>query len=334
MCAVFKKEGGFVLVATLWFLATITIVAAYFADQVGKSVESSARSQRMTGALQSMASTRAEAFFHFATDGFSQWGLGLDPTRSIALDDRPYLGTAQDVIQFQDNRGLLNLNFPDYALLGRLLLTFGVPAEKHPALFDALADYTDIDNLRRLNGAEAPEYEAVKLPPPANDWLYSPHQLKAVYGWHLLNDLWDENRFLPLLTTARIYGFNPNTAPREILFALAGSESVSLVEEILALRKSNPILAREKASALTRARSMDSERIVVIPAESIRMTQRSPDLPWAIEINITLTPVREDMPWHIDYFAKTHVKSKTSDEDAIPRLPPPFSVSATALGAP
>ena len=328
-----KKQGGFVLVATLWFLATITIVAAYFADRVGKSVESAVQSQRMAEGLVEMANTRAEAVFHFATDGFSQWGLGADPGTAIALDDRPYRGGGKDIISLQDNRGLLNLNFPDRFLLGQLLTGFGVPPAKHPALFDALADYTDIDNLRRLNGAEAPEYEAAKLPPPANEWLYSPHQLKSVYGWHDLDNLWNDGRFMPLLTTSRIVGFNPNTAPREILIALAGKDNKPLAEDILLQRKSNPALAVEKALALVRALSLDSDSVFIFPSNSVRITQTSEAVPWALEVNITLTPMSESSPWHSDYYAKTRVKARASDEIAAPPRLPELFVPASGADA-
>lgn len=329
-----RKDAGFVLVATLWFLAAIAVVAAFFAGQIGGAVESAFQSRRMTDAMVEMAGTRAEAFFHLATDGFREWGLGLDPRSAIALDDRPYRGIGSDVIRLQDDRGLLNLNFPDQFLFRQLLSDFGVPAEKHSALFDAVADFTDIDNLRRLNGAEAPEYRAVNLPPPPNDWMYSPHQLKSIYGWHQLSNLWNDGSFLPLLTTSRVLGFNPNTAPREILLAAGGRDNVQLIEEILRLRKSDLILASKKTSALLLSRAINSENIFNFPGDSIRVTQQSPSLPWALEINVTLTPMREFAPWHIDYYAKIRVKSKTSDEISISRFPSVGSISATAAGAP
>ena len=328
------NQHGFVLVATLWFLAAITIVAAYFADRVGKSVESAAQSRRMTEAMVQMAGTRADTLFHFATDGFSNWGLGFDPVSAIALDDRPYRGVGKDVVRIQDTRGLLSLNFPDQLLLGRLLSSFGVPGEKHAALFDALADFTDTDNFRRLNGAEAPEYAAAGLPPPPNEWLYSPYQLKSVYGWHLLSDLWNDGRFLSLLTTSRISGFNPNTAPRDILIALVGKENHQLVDEVIRLRKSNRMLASEKIFALVRTYSVESENVLTFPSNSIRIMQQSPDLPWAQEITLTLTPTLESSPWHIDYYARRSVSAITVDGINIPRLSSELSNPENAIGPP
>ena len=321
MRASLRKQGGFVLVATLWFLATITIVAAYFADRVGKSVESAVQSQCMAEGMVDMASTRAEAIFHVATDGFSQWGLGLDSRYAVALDDRPYLGVGKDVIRLQDNRGLLNINFPDQLLLGQLLSSFGVPADKHAALFDALADYVDSDNLRRLNGAEAPEYEAVKLPPPPNELMYLPHQLKSVYGWHELTNLWNDGRFLPLLTTSHVFGFNPDTAPAEILTALAGKDNIPLTQEILRLRRTNQLLAAEKTLALITARSLNRDNVSMYPSNSIRITQQSEAVPWAFEISLMLTPMLDSSPWRVDYYAKTRVKPRNPEEVAVP-LPP------------
>lgn len=325
------SQSGFVLVFTLGFLAVLTIAVTYFSERVAKGVEGAVQSQRQVSALVEMASTRAEFLYYFATGGFSPLGLGVAPETVISLDNRPYRGVGTDLIRLQDNRGLLNLNFPDLLLLQRLLLSRGVPAEKHPALFDALKDYSDIDDFRRLNGAEKEEYRAANLPPPPNEWLTTPLQLQSVYGWSELAELWRTGNFMSLFSVARQSGFNPATAPRELLVALSGIENKALIDEIISLRYTNPVLANAKAFALLAIQQADNDNLVTFPGNSIRITQSSPDIPWAIQTNITLTTFQDVAPWHIDYYAKVPSESKSSDENTIPRLPrPPSGVVARA----
>lgn len=104
------------------------------------------------------------------------------PASALALDDRPYRTLGDTLVQVQDNRGLLNLNVVDDERLGRFLGVLGVPPERRSALIDALRDYGDEDNLKRLNGAEVAEYAAAGLPPPRNAKLVTPLEARRIYG--------------------------------------------------------------------------------------------------------------------------------------------------------
>ena len=150
----------------------------------------------------------------------------------------------------QDNRGLLNVNFVEQNMMSRLLGQLGVPIEKRDVMMDTLLDYIDTDDLRRLNGAELAEYTALDLPPPPNHWLASPYQLKNILGWRDQPELWGNQRLLMLVTTSRISGFNPNTAPLEVLASLPGS-SHEVAAAILGKRNETPLHSLSQVDGLT-----------------------------------------------------------------------------------
>ena len=312
------RQRGFILAATLWILAIITIAAAYFAERVTRSLALAQQKQDTAEQLVAFANTRADILFRLGTTPFSFHGLGGPP--AIALDDRPYRGAGGDLVRLQDNRGLLNLNFPDPELMSRFLGQLGVPIEKRDAMIDTLRDYTDIDDLRRLNGAEAAEYAALNLPPPPNEWLASPYQLKNIIGWRDQPGLWENQRLLRLVTTSRISGFNPNTAPLEILASLPGSNR-EIATAIVKARNANPLVTIGQLPGLAAGARLDPEFFLFFPADSIGITQQHPKLPWAVQYCLTLTPQSENAPWRVEYYVKTALPYVVENEDKISSLP-------------
>lgn len=315
-----RREQGFVLVTTLWVLAAITLGAAFFAEQVDRARQLARDAQEAAQALTDMENTRAEVLFRLATMDLSIHGLGPDPALSLRLDDRAYRGTGGDVVSLQDQRGLINLNFADREVLARVIGRFGVAAEHRDSLLDALQDFIDLDEFRRLNGAEARQYEERGLPPPMNDWLLAPQQLRAVLGWREQEGLWRSPRFLQLVTTAPVGVFNPNTAPAEVLASLPGS-SDEIAELVVRQRRLSPMVSWTMLGELTGQQPRDLESVSWTPGDSIRVTQRARRIPWMLQYSVTLTPASPSAPWQIDYHAKSAAAVPTQDESQLPPLP-------------
>jgi general secretion pathway protein K len=323
------NQRGFVLVATLWILAIITIGASYFAERVGKTLALAQRSQQATEALLDFSNTRAEILFRLATDRFSVYGLGQTQLSAIALDNRPYRGSGQDILRLQDSRGLINLNYVQPEWLLRLLGRMGVPAEKRGVLLDTLLDYIDTDDLRHLNGAEAAEYRALGLPPPPNDWLISPYQLQHIIGWRDQEALWKDQKLVDLVTTAGGIGFNPNTAPQDVLAVLPGI-SPEIAERLVKTRTIAPFSNETQVIAVVGPAVFDSESLNFYPGNSFRLRQESDKLPWALQYQISLTLQAGQAPWRIDYYMKTVVTTWPPDAKAIPSLPARIALPAAA----
>lgn len=328
-----SRQQGFVLALTLWILAIITIVAGYFAEKIARDLELARQAQQNIQVMQGLADARAEILFRLATQPISMYGLGRGPKDSVSLDDRLYRSSEGTLLRLQDNRGLYNLNItmsPDR--MARLLGVLGVSSERQGGLIDTLLDYTDEDDLRRLNGAEKREYEAQGLPLPRNDRLVTPHEARRIFGWRDEQSLWEKDRLVRLTTTSTSVGLNPNTAPWEVLATLPGV-TAEVAKTIIAQRQVQPFTSGEQIAELSGIPvQMFDLQLSVLPSRSVRITQTAPGLPWAIQYNVTLTPNANEGPWRIDYHYQTGLTTQDESLAKIPELPEvsPLPASATS----
>ncbi|HET9579613.1 MAG TPA: type II secretion system protein GspK [Usitatibacter sp.] len=313
-------QGGFVLATTVWLLAAIVIGAAFFAERVQRSRDLTRQHRQMAQSLIVTESTRSEVLFRLATTDVSIYGLG-PPGQAIALDDRAYKGTGDDSVRLQDERGLLNVNFPDSGMMSQLLGQFGVPPDRRDPLIDTLRDYTDVDDFRRLNGAEAKQYEEQGLPPPPNDWLTTPYELRNIIGWRDQPGLWKTPRFLQVVSAARLGVFNPNTAPAEVLASLPGS-NMEIAARLIQQRNLAPLTSWQPIADLTGFMPADQESIAWTPAEHVRITQKARGLPWMLQFSVSLTPTSAVAPWRIDYYVRGAIDVPLENEKDIASLPP------------
>lgn len=311
---------GFVLVATLWILAAIALGAAFFAERVAQSRRLAQQSLEISQALTEIESTRAEILFRLSTTRFSVHGVGESPTNAMWLDDSPYRGTGEDIVRLQDHRGLVNLNRPDAGLLFRLLGQFGVPIEYRDRMLDTLLDYTDADDLHRLNGAESREYAGLGLPAPPNDWLSSPYQARNIIGWRDREELWKDGRFLRVVMASRVSIFNPNTAPREVIASQPGS-SLEIADIVMKERRNAPLATLNLLAALTGQSLANIEDYSLTPGNSVRITLYRKGMPWMFVYGITFTPTSELWPWRVDYHARTPLPYVHADDIEFPSLP-------------
>lgn len=332
-----SQQKGFVLVLTLWVLVIVAIAAGYFAERVARSVELAQQSRQNTHTIIDMAATRAELLYRLSSSTMTEYGLGRGST-AIYLDNRPYRGEGNTRVQIQDSRGLLNLNLTDDGRLNRFLGLLGIEAEQRGHLIDTLRDYTDADNLHRLNGAESDEYRAQNLPPPANRDLLSPWQAKRIIGWRTAPQLWQNNRLVDLTTTSQSMGINPNTAPAEVLATLPGVTE-DMAKIILGQRQLLPFTHEGQITQLTSVplNLPMGMGIIVIPSDTLRITQSSQELPWAIQYTIKLTPNSPSAPWRTDYYSRVAVAQRDkapADSTALPArsIVPPDKLPAFLLG--
>jgi general secretion pathway protein K len=118
-----------------------------------------------------------------------------------------------------DESGKIDLNAASDALLKNLFQTAaGVDADTAARLVDAIGDWKDADEVRRPQGAEAPEYQAAGLSyKPANAPFETVAELQRVLGMTpaLYAAVADS-----LTVFSRQPGVNPAYASRTILLAL------------------------------------------------------------------------------------------------------------------
>ena len=82
----------------------------------------------------------------------------------------------------QDAAGLLDINAADPGHLAALLIAAGATQERAAQLADSIADWRDVDDVRRLHGAETRDYADAALAPPGNRPFATEDEILAVLG--------------------------------------------------------------------------------------------------------------------------------------------------------
>ena len=319
-------QKGFVLVLTLWILVIVAIAAGYFSERVGLSVELAQQSRQNTTAMIDMAGSRAEILYRLGTSSMTEYGLGRGST-AVSLDDRLYKGLGSTVVRIQDSRGLLNLNLTDDDRMHRFLGLLGIAAERRGTLIDTLRDYTQSARTHRLNGAGDEDYAALGLTLPSHRDLVTPWEAKRIIGWRDAPQLWDQDRLVNLTTTSQSLGINPNTAPAEVLATLPGVTQ-EIAQAILMRRKIAPFTYEGQISDITLVplNLPMGMGVIVIPSDTVRITQASQGLPWAVQYIVKLTPNGRNGPWRTDYYSRV----STPVSDAVQADPQPLPARSDA----
>jgi general secretion pathway protein K len=169
-------ENGIALVSVLWIVALLSIVAA------GMSANVRTESRMVANTI---ASTRA---LYIAEGSVDLAVLNLSVPQSLRW---PTDGSVQELeienaavrIAVFDEAGKIDLNFASAELLGGLLASAEVEAGQATLLVDAIMDWRDTDDFRRLNGAEESDYYAAGLDYGPKDRKFeSVDELRLVIG--------------------------------------------------------------------------------------------------------------------------------------------------------
>ena len=200
----------------LWLTVLIAVIGSSFAY----SMRGEALAARNT---MSVAQARAAADGAVERMAYELSRARVSPD-AWAPDGQPHAWNEGDVAltaTAYDESSRIDLNAASEALLkGMLQNVGGQDAEMAQRTLDAIVDWRDADDLKRPNGAEAPDYQAAGSKyVPTNAPFESVGELQRVLGV----DAALMARVAPLLTVySRQPGINLKTAAREVLLALPG----------------------------------------------------------------------------------------------------------------
>lgn len=325
-----KSCQGFILVTTIWILAIITVAAGFFALWTQRSLAIAQSLQEDIQGEIDMYSTQADVLYLLSTQRFTIGGLTVplpkkeeesaslteaimqkaltdynnDPAKGteIVQDDRPYLGHGKAYFAMQDAGGLINLNYETDEVISRLLGTLGVKVELRDSLVAKLRDYTDADDLKRLNGAESYEYRQFHLLPPTNRLLTNPLECKRIVGWFDQPSLWEENALAQLTNTMLPVYPNFNTAPAKVLQA-AYNMDANGAERVMKLRQSMPFYDLNTVSQVAGVNiDIDPIDANFFPGSILRLTLWYEGGTRMRQVHLLMNPRGFGMkPWLIDY---------------------------------
>jgi general secretion pathway protein K len=316
-----RPARGYVLVTVMVAMVLLALVATRLDERVANFRETSVQWGRWVQAKGDLAAARDELLFLLATRRLTP--LGFAGTPLLRVDGRPYRLPSGVWVSVQDMRGLISIVAADPGVMTRFLVAQGVPERDAAPLLDKLADYNDLDNLRRLNGAEADAYAAAGLPPPRNDWPISPYELSLVLGWREHPTLW--GRASDHFTTVRDGWLNPNTAPPAVLAALPGA-TPQAVRRLLDLREQGFHVSSAAALAGLTGIQLPDDPVAFYPGVFYRLRLWRPEDARAVEYTVMLAPDAPISPWLI--LETRQVRRPTHDDD---KLDPPLLAVAAAV---
>lgn len=318
-----QQAQGFILVLTLALLVVLATGAAYIAQWSQQAVAAASQEDQIARELSDFYSTLNSVVYLHLVYHMTKLGLNLDDTREaqllaesiegegmlnsttqtalLLLDDRPYHGLSNNFFSVQDEGGLINPQQISSYALARALEDKGISNAQAEALVSKLKDYTDADDVYRLNGAEAEQYQQAGLPPPPNRRLLSTRELQRVLGWSALPQLWENDVQLRWLTVAPRNNIiaNPNTAPLIALRSVPGVENDRIAQRIQAGRPYRDFTDISLAAGVPL--EADAFDVNLFPERFLRITLWNSFNKRAREVHARLTPYDSTSPWKIDY---------------------------------
>jgi hypothetical protein len=249
-----RRDGGFVLVGVIWFLAIMTLLAAAAVLWVERSIDATeSRRQALVTQIEER-SLLARVQWLVATQGYTVAGLTVpgDPAGSspqmdasilpvggeIPLDGRAQCMSNGWCVALIDHAARLSLSSAEPRLLRNLLIGLGVRADQVPVMLAQWADYLHPGGAPQLGAAgDSGEWSAWKQPRrrPVRT-VMEVFSLRSWQHWeeHLLRAGWAE------LVTADESSLNVNTADVRVL-SLAWRVPRMAVERLVVARQRQPI---------------------------------------------------------------------------------------------
>ena len=186
-----RPNRGFVLIATLWTLAAMAVLAAYIDGVASSDIERAAVAKAALERELTQRSTEATLAYLLSTGRMNYRGLMLEPEQSfsdvlgnrgpdrsvgvIALTGETYAALGGTRFSVQDENGLVPVNFPRSRQFSNALSYVGVASADIARIVPRVEDYVDMDDDLSLSGAERLDYDRATSPvrPGRDDTSYA-----------------------------------------------------------------------------------------------------------------------------------------------------------------
>lgn len=311
-----RSDGGFILAATLWALAALTVLAGYISSVADADV---ARAQAARQALQDELDARGTEntlIYLLASTRRSHRGMILEQEQrfsepggailrhpgdgTIPMSGEVHAGLGRILFALQDERGLFGVNSPRQPFLGLALHYVGVRALDVQRLMPMISDYIDMDNEITMGGAERYDYARARRSPPPNWFMAGTPELKRVFGFEAAVSAGQWRKLRSLLTPGVQIGYNFNTMSPGAVAALVGGEDAArlLLEE----REERVIRTLDEVADLTgRILRLDPDEMLAFPSPMTRVAVWSPGSNRRSILGLRLTAGSVTAPWRKEY---------------------------------
>ena len=202
-----RHSQGYALVSVLWGVAILSLIVSAMM-LAGNTSYMRARNASIEAEIEALA----EAGLNRAVYGL------VDPDQQARwrIDGVPipwvFQGTEMQV-RIEDELGKIDINTADVSLLSSLFRAAGETPARADSIANRIADWRDSDDLRRLNGAEAQDYEEAGRPyRPRNAAFPAKSELMLVLG--MTEPLFAAIAAQCITVYSRRPSFNRATAPQ------------------------------------------------------------------------------------------------------------------------
>lgn len=314
------RASGFALPAVLvvvGMLALVFLVAVSALDTLARQTRQAKQAVEFE---QAALSLEARAAFLAATEPLGEDAVRIGAPRAqsrsapglthdflardvvpLRLDGRRYSsGGGRFWLSLRDAAGQINLDQLSPEARLRLMAALGVPTDRRAALMDRLGDDLDPDDLKRMQGAEATDYEAAGLPPPRNRPFTRPVEALGVLGWReaVPRQAWAAMRD-ELSADPVSPDFNVNTASPLALQVLLGL-GPEQARAAIAARAVAPFLSIADLTRVAGPIVSEPERSYTRPNGRFALMVASPRAGLVYRARIVLTPDGVERPLWIE----------------------------------
>ena len=298
-----SKQSGFVLVSSIWLVLIMLVFAGFFGFYASQQLTKAYSSKERIKESLDRVATEQTLFFLLATNTKTHAGLQLQGPEAgeLKLDGSRYQGVGNVSFSLNDYYGLVGLNVIPNRHLDQLLASFESNPIRRQSLLDALYDYIDLDEFKRLNGREALGYSRSGTLTPSNDYLKSSQELRSVYGWQDWLEAHPEFDVESWLSTNWRSGINVNTMPEALvrrILPVTRPEADRMVNR----RSIKPFRSLEGiASVLGPRVTLDDDYYTFLPKGDVQIRIFSTSNRKFSTIGVVSTPMSIRSAWVIDY---------------------------------
>lgn len=225
-----KHQCGIALILVLWLTVLLTVIGGSFAYGMRNEALAARNTLSLAQARGVADGAIYRTVFELMRPKTLADGWSADGTIHAWDEDG-----SRVTVNALDESGKIDLNTAAEGLLKGLLQTAAeLDADSAGRLIDVIEDWKDADDLRRPNGAEAPDYQAAGLSyKPANAPFEAVAELQRVLGMTpaVYGKIADS-----LTVHSRMAGINPAFASRTVLLAVPGA-TPEIVDTYLAQRR-------------------------------------------------------------------------------------------------
>jgi general secretion pathway protein K len=216
----YRNDTGVALVLVLWIIVLLSVIGISHSRNVRLDMQI-ARHHVENAKARALAETGINRAIYelFNDDEQTRWSFN-GQIYELSFPE----GEVQ--IMIRNTAGLVDINTATPDVLETLFSGVQIDQEQRSALVDAIMDWKDADDLRRLNGAEDSDYEAEDLEYGTPDRpFFSIGELRYVLGMNTAI----YNTISPYVTVfSGQSSINQAYAPEELAILFGGAEEIAL----------------------------------------------------------------------------------------------------------